>query len=119
MRPAPGACGGTTLGFWREKTRRFHPPRLFSGLDVDAFEGALRNWAKASLAEAEQVNAIDGKGLRGIHGEELPEVRSVAAYAAGASLVLAQKGVKSWEKGVELRPAPQLLSESPLAGGVG
>ena len=35
--------------------------------------------------------AIDGKGLRGIHGEQLPGVRLVAAQCDEAGLVLAQK----------------------------
>ena len=39
----------------------------------------------------EQV-ALDGKALRGIHGEELPGVRLVAAYCDRAGLVLAQSG---------------------------
>jgi hypothetical protein len=36
--------------------------------------------------------AIDGKALRGIHGEQLPGVRLVAAYDVQIGLVLAQKG---------------------------
>jgi hypothetical protein len=39
--------------------------------------------------------AIDGKGLRGIHGEELPGIRLIAAYADEAGLVLAQSGDRS------------------------
>jgi hypothetical protein len=35
---------------------------------------------------------LDGKALRGIHGEELPGVRLVALYATQAGLVLAQAG---------------------------
>ena len=36
--------------------------------------------------------AVDGKALRGLHGDELPGVRLVAAYAVGAGLVVGQKG---------------------------
>jgi hypothetical protein len=35
---------------------------------------------------------LDGKALRGIHGEELLGVRLVAVYAPEAGLVLAQAG---------------------------
>ncbi len=36
--------------------------------------------------------ALDGKGRRGVHGEELPGVRLVALYDVQAGLVLAQTG---------------------------
>ena len=36
--------------------------------------------------------AVDGKALRGIHGEELPRVRLVAGLRHGSSLVLGQNG---------------------------
>jgi len=83
------------LGFSRDKTpsvATLH--RVFSRLDVVAFEVALGDWAQRNLSEGEEAIAIDGKGLRGIHGEELPGVRLVAAYEVGAGLVLAQKGGK-------------------------
>ena len=84
-----------TLGFDREKTpcvATLHP--LFRRLDVDAFEGALSRWAKKALGEGDQAIALDGKALRGIHGEEIPGVRLVAAYGHEGGLVLAQKGGK-------------------------
>ena len=38
--------------------------------------------------------AIDGKALRGIHGDEgIPRVRLVAAYTHGQGLVVGQRGV--------------------------
>jgi len=81
------------LGFTRDKTPSVSTlHRVFSRLDVIAFEAALRTWAQGNMGDGEEAIAIDGKGLRGIHGEELPGVRLVAAYATGAGLVLAQKG---------------------------
>ncbi len=83
-----------SLGFTREKTPSVSTlHRLFRRLDVDTFELVLGKWAQRSLGGEEAI-AIDGKGLRGIHGEELPGVRLVAAYAPKAGLVLAQKGVR-------------------------
>jgi hypothetical protein len=65
--------------------------RVFKRLDIVHFEAALRDWAKENLGDEEAI-AIDGKGLLGIHGEELPGVRLLAAYAPESGLVLAQKG---------------------------
>ena len=85
-----------TLGFDREKTpcvATLH--YLFRKLDVEAFEDALSRWANEALTEGDQAVAIDGKALRGIHGEEIPGVRLVAAYALEASLVVEQFPVKA------------------------
>jgi hypothetical protein len=65
--------------------------RVFKRLDIVQFEAALREWAKQNLGDEEAI-AIDGKGLLGIHGEELPGVRLLAAYTPQSGLVLAQKG---------------------------
>lgn len=81
------------LGFTRGKTpcvATLH--LLFKDLDVAYFEEALREWAQRNLGDRGKAIAIDGKGLRGIHGEELPGVRLVAAYVGEAGLVLAQTG---------------------------
>ena len=80
------------LGFTRASTPAVSTLHLvFRDLDAAAFEDVLGRWARANLG-AEEAIALDGKGLRGIHGEELPGVRLVAAYADGAGLVLAQSG---------------------------
>jgi len=80
------------LGFTRERTPAVSTLHLvFRDLDAAAFEEALSAWARANLGDEEAI-AIDGKGLRGIHGEALPGVRLVAAYSDGAGLVLAQSG---------------------------
>jgi hypothetical protein len=80
------------LGFTRPATPSVSTLHVvFRSLDAAAFEAALSRWAQAR-APAERTLAIAGKGLRGIHGEELPGVRLVAAYCDEAGLVLAQTG---------------------------
>lgn len=82
-----------SLGFTRERSpavSTFH--EVFKALDIGAFEAALSAWARKELGDGEGAIAIDGKGLKGIHGEELPGVRLVAAYSDEAGLVLAQSG---------------------------
>ncbi len=81
------------LGFTRERTPTVATLHLvFKALDAVAFEAALAGWAGATLGDRERRIAIDGKALRGIHGEELPGVRLVAAYCDEAGRVLAQAG---------------------------
>ena len=84
------------LGFTRAKTPTVSTlHEVFKLLDVEAFEAALAQWAQAVLApssQACQAIALDGKALRGIHGEELPGVRLVAAYDVETGLVLVQQG---------------------------
>ena len=57
--------------------------------------------------------AIDGKSLRGIHGDELPGVHLVALFAHGARRWL-KRGVG--DKEAELTVAPELLGSVDLAG---
>jgi hypothetical protein len=86
------------LGFPRGRTpgvATLH--RVFKALDVEAFETVLAQWAQTAVGgrgrgEALAGIALDGKALRGIHGEEMPGVRLVAAYDVQTGLVLAQKG---------------------------
>ena len=81
------------LGFTRKQTpcvATLH--LLFKHLDAPAFEAAVGRWAQETLGDRGEAIAIDGKGLRGIHGEELPGVRLVAAYSDRAGVVLAQSG---------------------------
>jgi hypothetical protein len=83
------------MGFSRDKTPAVSTLHLvFRDLDLIAFEETLREWAQDYYGDRTEAIAIDGKGLRGIHGEELPGVRLVAAYSDGAGLVLAQSGGK-------------------------
>jgi len=81
------------LGFKSQRTPCVATLHLvFSRLDKEAFEAVLREWAQGELGDGEEDIAMDGKSLRGIHGEELPGVHLVAAYAKKLGLVLAQKG---------------------------
>jgi hypothetical protein len=86
-----------TLGFIKKDGKPKKTPcvatlhRVFKRLEVARFEAALRDWSKNNLGDEEAI-AIDGKGLLGIHGEELPGVRLLAAYTPESGLVLAQKG---------------------------
>jgi DDE family transposase len=65
---------------------------VFKRLEVAAFERELQAWAAQTLDGRTKQLVLDGKALRGIHGEELPGVRLVALYAPEAGLVLAQAG---------------------------
>lgn len=83
------------LGFTRDRPPCVATLHLaFKALDAAAFEAALAGWAAAPLGDRGRRVALDGKALRGIHGEEVPGVRPVAAYADEAGLVLAQSGAQ-------------------------
>ncbi len=85
-----------TLGFTRQQTPSVATrQRVFKALDVDVFERVLAPWAQAAVGgrgEASAGMASDGTALRGIHGEQLPGVRLVAADDVQTGLVRAQKG---------------------------
>lgn len=78
--------------------------RLFRNLDRDAFEQALGAWVRAQGLPAGEALALDGKALRGIHGEAVPGVHLVAAYAHRTGAVLAQKGANSRSMSCGWRP---------------
>jgi hypothetical protein len=81
------------LGFTRDRSPTVSTLHLvFKKLDTDAFEAALSGWAQQQLGRRARTIAIDGKALRGSHGEKLPGVDLVAGYADAAGLVLAQAG---------------------------
>lgn len=83
------------LGFTRQRTPCVATLHLvFKRINKEAFEEALSHWAQEALGDRKEAIAIDGKSVRGIHGEELPGVRLVAAYAHSTGLVLGQKGGK-------------------------
>lgn len=90
--------------------------RVFRALDVAAFERALGGWLARTGVRPVEAVAVDGKALRGIHGEDVPGVHLVAAYAHEAGEVLAQ--VAAPGKGHELAAAQALLADLPLAGRV-
>lgn len=88
------------MGFTQEKTPAVSSIHaVFKGLDVAAFEEAMGRWIQRNAGPTEAI-ALDGKALRGIHGEALPGVHLVAAYAHSPEVVLGQKGGKG-----EQRPA--------------
>lgn len=90
--------------------------RVFKRLDVVAFERALAAWLEQTGVEPVSALALDGKTLRGIHGDEVPGVHLVAAYAHETGVVLAQLAAPG--KGHELAAAATLLETVPLAGRV-
>ena len=112
--------GGETalaLGFTRERTPAVSTlHRVFSQLDRESFERALGGWLQGRGLHQTEAVAVDGKTLRGIHGEELPGVHLVAAYAHRSGIVVGQQAVK--EKGNELGALPGLLSQLDLEGRV-
>lgn len=101
------------LGFTRERTpcvSTLH--QVFSRLDREAFEELLEQWLGERGLEAGEALAIDGKRLRGIHGEQLPGVHLVAAYAHQSGIVLGQQAVA--HKRNELEAVYRLLSRLDL-----
>jgi hypothetical protein len=93
--------------------------RAFRHLDHAAFEQALGRWFAAQGLQPDEALAIDGKTLRGIHGEQIPGVHLVAAYAHQTRVVLAQ--AETVGKGHELAGVQAVLAQLPtrlLAGRV-
>ena len=88
--------------------------RVFKVLDVGAFEGAVGAWLRQTGVEPTDAVAVDGKTLRGVHGEGLPGEHLVSVYAHQAGVVLAQ--VRSAGHGHELAAAKQVLAAVPLEG---
>lgn len=66
--------------------------RLFRDLDVAAFEQALAAWVTVQGVRPGEVIALDGKSIRGLHGEQVPGIHLVAAYGRHSGQVLGQKG---------------------------
>ena len=105
------------LGFTRERTpcvSTLH--QVFSRLDREAFELLLGQWLKERGQGAGDALAIDGKRLRGIHGEQLPGVHLVAAYAHRSGIVVGQQAVA--HKRNELEAVYRLLDRLDLQGQV-
>ena len=110
-----GSPVAQALGFTRDRTpcvSTLHA--VFRRLDCAAFEQALSGWLQDRGLPAEEAVAVDGKTLRGIHGEHLPGVHLVAAYAHHAGTVIGQQAVG--DKGSELGALPGLLGQLRLRG---
>jgi len=93
--------------------------RAFRALDHAAFEQVLTEWFASQGLERDEALAIDGKTLRGIHGEEIPGVHLVAAFAHQTRVTLTQAETRG--KGHELRGVDAVLAQLParlLAGRV-
>src|SRR5579883_2449240 len=74
-----GGAVAAALGFeWGRSPSVATLFRTFRDLDVAAFEQALAAWLRVDAPPREAL-AIDGKTLRGIHGEAVPGVHLVAA----------------------------------------
>jgi hypothetical protein len=103
------------LGITRHRAPS-HPTvhRVFKQLKVKAFEAVLAGWFQArGLTPGEGVG-IDGKTLRGIHGEEVPGVHLVSAYAHRRGIVLDQEAAPG--KGQELEAVRAILMRLDLTG---
>ena len=88
------------LGFTRDRTPTVSTIHLvFKALDVATFERLVGQWATAQFGDRASVVALDGKGLRGIHGEHLPAVRLVAGLLVEPGLVLGQAGGRAGTRG--------------------
>jgi len=88
--------------------------RVFKALDVAAFERALGDWLAGSGVGPGEALALDGKTLRGIHGDAVPGVHLVAAFAHRSGVVLGQAPAPG--KGQELAAVTAVLGQVPLAG---
>lgn len=112
-----GGVVATMLGFRGGKTPSVSTLHaVLSRLDRRAFEGILGVWFQERGLEVGEAVAIDGKTLRGIHGEGLPGVHLVAAYAHRSGVVAGQRATLG--KGQELEAVAALLEELPLQGRV-
>jgi len=103
------------LGFTRDRTpcvSTLH--QVFSRLDRERFERALGGWLQQRGLLGPEAIAVDGKTLRGIHGEEVPGVHLVAAYTHQSGIVLGQQAVG--EKENELGAIAGLLDQLDLRG---
>lgn len=85
--------------------------RAFRQVDHAAFERILGQWFAQQGLKPDEALAIDGKTLRGIHGEEIPGVHVVAAFAHQTRVVLAETETRG--KGHELSGVKAVLAALP------
>jgi hypothetical protein len=104
-----------TLGIKRLTTPS-HPQlhRIFAGLDVQAFEAVLGKWLSERGLKRGQGIAVDGKTLRGIHGEEIAGVHLISAFSHQRGIVPAQRAAPG--KGRELEAVKKVLESLDLKG---
>ena len=112
-----GSDMAKALGFTRDRTPSVSTLHaVFSRMDREAFERVLGTWFQEVGQEPGEALAVDGKTLRGIHGEALPGVHLVAAYAHRTGMVVGQQAAGG--KGQELAAVAALLERLPLQGQV-
>lgn len=90
--------------------------RVFRKLKVEVFERVLGQWFQARGLRAGEGIALDGKTLRGIHGERVPGVHLVSAYAHRKGIVLDQQAAPG--KGQELEAVREILKRLEVTGQV-
>jgi hypothetical protein len=101
------------LGFTRDQTpccTMLH--YLFTRLDRQKFENAIRRWLLCQCARGWKTISVDGKTLRGTQGHEIAGVHLLAAYAHEAKLVIAQMPVDG--KTNEHKTALKMMNMLPL-----
>jgi hypothetical protein len=88
--------------------------RILTGLDVGAFETALRTWIEPQLEAPITLEpvAIDGKAVRGAKDQHLPSAYLLSAFASRRGAVLAQLAIGEREN--ELTQALPLLRQIDL-----
>ena len=105
------------LGFSRGQTpsvATLH--RVFSRMDAEAFERELGWWMMQHGLGEDEALAVDGKSLRGIHGEKIAGVHLVSAFSHRTGVVAGQSAVES--RGGELKAFRKLLEELDIDGRV-
>jgi hypothetical protein len=107
-----------TFGFSRRTPCVNTLHRVLKGLDVLAFEAALRAWLLPQLAAPLPLEpvAIDGKAVRGAKDQHLPGSYLLSAFASRRAAVLAQVAIGAREN--ELVQARPLLEQLDLTGTV-
>ena len=119
-----GLEASQTLGFTRNPTPCVSTlQQVFSRCSAGVqpvgpgcFQIRLAQWLKYQGLEEGEALAIDGKRLRGIHGEQLPGMHLVAAYAHQPGILVGQQAVRA--KRNELDAVPGLLEQLELRGRV-
>jgi DDE_Tnp_1-associated/Transposase DDE domain len=88
--------------------------RILTGLDIGAFEAALRAWIEPQLdpTTALEPVAIDGKAVRGARDQHLPGAYLLSAFASRRGAVLAQLAIGEREN--ELSQVLSLLRQIDL-----
>lgn len=87
--------------------------RILRKLKVEAFERVLGQWFQARGLWPGDGIALDGKTLRGIHGEEVPGVHLVSAYAHRKGIVLDRQAAP--DKGHELEAVREIPKRLEVA----